>query len=337
MERTGGRITDSPGSEFLGLSPEKKRDVEAYLSLIEQAITRRQKEGKAGDGHPDLIANDSPYRELFDPVFRDNPRWTSRYMWGKTLPAYLDTAKEHGIDLLNLENPSWLKEAKHDEDAWIAKTPAERFVAIETDRASALAEQWKSELDNIADGAQCLDVGCGSGFFVTHMREHYPNQQWQGTDIHRDMPTNGTDLDRATTDWFTPATRGKPLPYEDASMDVITLNNVLHHVPQEELAHVLNEVERVLKPGGALLVTEEFAGHRYDKKTGHASEITAAVPEYIDKVFWRDDLGSQKPMQQWQSIVEERVGFGRAGERVVGTFGTPGLPVMESCMRFIKR
>lgn len=341
MGRGSRSITESPGSEFWGLSPEKTRDVETYLTLIEQSVERRKKEGRTGDGHPDRIAEDSPFHGLFEPAFQGNPRWTSRYMWAQSLPAYLDAAKEHGIDLFHLEKPAWLKEAETREPEWLSKSPLDRYRAIETDRATLLVRQWKPELDAIPDGAKCLDVGCGSGFFVRHMQANYPKQVWQATDLERDMPINGSEQDVRKTDWFTPCERDKPLPYSDASMDVITLNNVLHHIPDEKLAGFLGEIERVLKPGGKLLVTEEFAGLQYEASTGRMRPATsdAQVPRQMDDVFWRSDKGSQKPIHQWQTTIQDCGRFKMDlydNHRVVGTYGTPGLPVMEACMTFTR-
>ena len=45
------------------------------------------------------------------------------------------------------------------------------------------------------------------------------------------------------------------LPFPDASFDTAALLAVLNHVPQRDREAVLNDIHRVLRPGGRLLVT----------------------------------------------------------------------------------
>ena len=47
---------------------------------------------------------------------------------------------------------------------------------------------------------------------------------------------------------------GEPLPIADNSFDVVTCNSVLEYVSPELLAGVQREIDRVLRPGGLLLV-----------------------------------------------------------------------------------
>ena len=52
---------------------------------------------------------------------------------------------------------------------------------------------------------------------------------------------------------------GTRLPVRDASVDVVLLVEVLHHIPDADA--VLGEAARVLRPGGRILIEEvEFAG-----------------------------------------------------------------------------
>ena len=52
---------------------------------------------------------------------------------------------------------------------------------------------------------------------------------------------------------------GQDLPIEDASIDVVVFSYSLHHVPVDEMSNAINEVVRVLKPGGQLAVLEPVA------------------------------------------------------------------------------
>ena len=47
---------------------------------------------------------------------------------------------------------------------------------------------------------------------------------------------------------------GEKLPYADASFDAVTIQGVLHHLP--DVHPLLREAARVLRPGGELYISE---------------------------------------------------------------------------------
>lgn len=51
------------------------------------------------------------------------------------------------------------------------------------------------------------------------------------------------------------------IPYPDASFDCVMMFKSLHHVPQEQMGQALQEIRRVLRPGGSAWISEPvFAG-----------------------------------------------------------------------------
>lgn len=266
-----------------------------------------------------------------------------------TIYKYLEQAKAHGLDLMGMmykERPSWIDEMLGDYGAWVhPDNIRHRFERIEEARAERLAKQWATELAAMAPGAECLEIGCGSGFFAREVMKNHPTLHWQATDLPRPMPIDGTALDRNAQPWFAPCELGKPLPYNDASQDVVFANNVLHHVAPELLADFLSEAKRVLKPGGKLYVTEEYAPQIAPAtlqksllgQNGVYGELPDNFSDFIDSVFWPEDRGHQRTPEKWQESLEA-AGFKRMREpRIAGTFGTPGLPVMEACLEFQKQ
>lgn len=61
------------------------------------------------------------------------------------------------------------------------------------------------------------------------------------------------DVHGVPATWVKPDPSGR-LPFADASFDLITCFGVLHHIPN--VSFVLNELARVLKPGGYALIRE---------------------------------------------------------------------------------
>ena len=88
-----------------------------------------------------------------------------------------------------------------------------------------------------------LDLGCRDGALTS---TYLPGNRVVGVDVDR------VALDRARrlgieTVW---ADLDQPLPFEDASFDVVVIADVLEHVRFPE--HLLAEANRVLAPGGSL-------------------------------------------------------------------------------------
>lgn len=108
------------------------------------------------------------------------------------------------------------------------------------------------ELDDI------LDLGIGCGRVARHWHD------LEGPRIH------GCDVNPELVAWvqehlpFVAARRtdvAPPLPYGDASMDLVYAFSVLTHLPVELQAPWLHELHRVLRPGGRLLVSTHGAAY----------------------------------------------------------------------------
>jgi SAM-dependent methyltransferase len=114
-----------------------------------------------------------------------------------------------------------------------------------TDRAVALAA--------LPRGAVVLDVGCGCGVTVRHLRERY-GLAALGVDPSALLLASGR-----TRSPELPVLRGRSehLPMAAASVDAVLLECVLSVV--DDLDAALAEVARVLRPGGLLVVTDLYA------------------------------------------------------------------------------
>ena len=97
------------------------------------------------------------------------------------------------------------------------------------------------------EAPRCLDIGAGSGDLLKLLRQTWPAMQADACDYHIERfaleDVNIVQLDL----------NAHPLPYPDASFDLVTCSEVLEHV--ENYRAVLREIHRVLKPGGLMVVT----------------------------------------------------------------------------------
>ena len=96
-----------------------------------------------------------------------------------------------------------------------------------------------------------LDIGCGVGLTVSALAGGFGNVS--GVDISEGMIERAIERDPAV-DYR--VYDGSRLPHGDASFDVVFTICVLHHVPESSRAGFMDEMRRVLRPGGLALIGE---------------------------------------------------------------------------------
>jgi ubiquinone/menaquinone biosynthesis C-methylase UbiE len=105
---------------------------------------------------------------------------------------------------------------------------------------------------DLPPGAVVLDVGCGTG---TALAE-YASEGFEvlGTDQSPSMLEQARRRLRDAADLR--LTDGPSIPFEDGRADLVLVSLLLHSVSRGEAAALLDEVARVLAPGGRVLVTD---------------------------------------------------------------------------------
>lgn len=105
---------------------------------------------------------------------------------------------------------------------------------------------------SVRPGDRVLDAGCGSGVFADYM-SHKGAQVW-GVDILEEaIEFAGATLGRPGLMFWTQPLHEISLP--DASVDRILMAEVLEHLTPDYQETVAREFDRLLAPGGLLLVT----------------------------------------------------------------------------------
>jgi SAM-dependent methyltransferase len=106
----------------------------------------------------------------------------------------------------------------------------------------------RAELDRLAlpTGARVLDAGCGSGRTLQDLVDY---GQVSGIELNADAAALARDRGLGEVE----VGRLEELPWSEATFDLITCLDVIEHVPDDVVA--LQELRRVCRPGGWLLVT----------------------------------------------------------------------------------
>ena len=170
------------------------------------------------------------------------------------------------------------------------------------------------------NGCRVLDAGAGTGALAEalHVRGERPSSVVL-VDSSRSML--GVAKRRVgPTDELVHADLGS-IPLDDASVDIAFINYVLHIVDSAHVPIILDELHRIVRPGGALVsVTPMPAGRRARTVMQAVSRIAARTPA------WR--LGGLRPMDP--TTVLEQAGFDISQTRHVGR-GYPSL-----CIRALR-
>jgi ubiquinone/menaquinone biosynthesis C-methylase UbiE len=152
--------------------------------------------------------------------------------------------------------------------------PAPAFIGHLLDSGYRRRVQPPSQLierSGIKKGMHVLDLGCGSGAFTPFIARIVGKKgKVYALDIQADM------LKQLERKLSKPENRNiknikliegnaYELPFEDKSLDLVNMVTVLQEIPDRNKA--LHEVNRVLKPGGILAVTELFPDPDYPWKS----------------------------------------------------------------------
>lgn len=99
-----------------------------------------------------------------------------------------------------------------------------------------------------------LDVGTGTGDFIAVLKEVLPDAKITGVDPNSESMAKAAQIYPEVT--FEKMT-GEKLLFADNSFDLASISMALHHLPN--ISKTLAEMQRVVKPGGWIIVNELFS------------------------------------------------------------------------------
>jgi ubiquinone/menaquinone biosynthesis C-methylase UbiE len=182
--------------------------------------------------------------------------------------------------------------------------PAPAFIGHLLDSGYRRRIQPPSQLierSGIKKGMQVLDLGCGSGAFTTFIARAVGEKgRVYALDIQADM------LKQLENKLSKPENKdiqnikliegnAYELPFDKGSLDLVNMVTVLQEIPDRNKA--LQEVKRVLKPGGFLAVTELFPDPDYPWKstTIKLGEEAGFVVDAVSGNFFNYTVRFRKP------------------------------------------
>ncbi|MFH1379701.1 MAG: class I SAM-dependent methyltransferase, partial [bacterium] len=236
-------------------------------------------------------------------------------------------------------NPNLIKEINqiiHDIEA--VEYDAKHVEILEGDRAwwQALGSTHLTNLIRHTNARiSLLDIGCGTGFVGDILSAYLrKGDTYAAYDYSLNMLNQSLHKFKKHTAVHAVFINGdaEKLPFHDSQFDVITVNAVLHHLP--EYAACLREVDRVVRKGGLVIVAHEqnrkffkswfFAAlATIYKLIGGGMHISDAVKNKVNtalkkKKLISTDLSKEEimklvdfhsPIEQYRIFIDRKKGF----------------------------
>ena len=93
-----------------------------------------------------------------------------------------------------------------------------------------------------------LDFGCGFGRYLELFQDFIPPENLVGIESCQDS------IAQVRAKGFRCLEADSEIPFEDGHFDVVFSSNVVEHIPRPKYLKYLEEIERVLRPGGRFVV-----------------------------------------------------------------------------------
>jgi ubiquinone/menaquinone biosynthesis C-methylase UbiE len=116
---------------------------------------------------------------------------------------------------------------------------------------------WGLGLIEMHDKQTMLDIGCGGGATIKRLLERNKDGQVYGIDISEESVAKAKKVNAEALEKHVFVCQGsaEKLPYKDGMFDLVTAVETVYFWPN--LPHCLQEVLRVLKPGGQFAIMVE--------------------------------------------------------------------------------
>ncbi len=109
-------------------------------------------------------------------------------------------------------------------------------------------------------GSRILELGCGAAWITRQLAERYPGSHFTATEVDRIQHQKNLALEVPQNLSFRLG-GAEAIEADSGSLDLVWMLKSLHHVPAELMPAAMNEIVRVLRPGGLAYFSEPvYAG-----------------------------------------------------------------------------
>lgn len=174
-------------------------------------------------------------------------------------------------------------------------TASPRISKISRSPLGSQAPLIADELDLIdalfdLSGRELLEVGCGAARLARALLERHPDSRLTGLEV--DARQHERNLQRPHPRLRLLLAGAEAMPLPDACFDGVLMLKSLHHVPPAVMDRALDEIARVLRPGGWLHVSEpvyDGALNEIVRLFNDEREVRIAAQQALDRALARPD------------------------------------------------
>jgi ubiquinone/menaquinone biosynthesis C-methylase UbiE len=161
----------------------------------------------------------------------------------------------------------YLQNFHYQSDGWLSEDSAELYdfqvEVLFNGGADAMRRQALLPISGHLAGRRLaeqplLDVACGTGRFLTFVKDNYPRLPVVGLDLSRPYLEKASAC-LAPWSWARLVEgAAEQLPFADQSFALVTCVYLFHELPRKVRIRVAGEMARVLRPGGRLILVDSF-------------------------------------------------------------------------------
>jgi ubiquinone/menaquinone biosynthesis C-methylase UbiE len=149
---------------------------------------------------------------------------------------------------------------------------------------------------DLRPGTHLLDAGCGIGLEAARLASEHPAVSVTGLDRNAELlrvARRDRDPQPANLSWLEADLVELDLP--DACFDIVRTERVLMYLPDPELDRVVDELVRLLRPGGRLVLFELDYGAAILPAGSHGDAVVRRVNELLDDSVPQPRAGRRIP------------------------------------------
>lgn len=160
-------------------------------------------------------------------------------------------------------------------------------------------------------GTRLLDVACGTGRFLTFVKDNHPRLEVTGLDLSMPYLAQARRALKAWSWWRLLQANAEALPVEDASFDLVTTVYLFHELPRKVRATVAAELARVVRPGGQVIFVDSVQRGDWPAYDDLLDRFPVAYHEPYYKDYVRHDLDELFASVGLTTLSVERAFFSR--------------------------
>jgi len=159
--------------------------------------------------------------------------------------------------------------------------------------------------------ARLLDVACGTGRFLTFVKDNHPRLSVSGVDLSGPYLAQAKRHLRHWSRVGLAAGNAEALPFEDGTFDLATCIYLFHELPRTVRRRVAQELSRVVMSGGLLLMMDSIQRDDHPPYNPLLERFPLSMHEPYFADYVGDDLDGMFRDSGFEVVSIERVYFSR--------------------------